>query len=337
MKMLRPFGAVLLLLIAAACDPCAGVLTCGGPAVRYSGAVELRYTGQPIAGARVEFVRTGGVALERDTVVVTTDAAGRFQLEAGARGSGTATGVVRVTGADGALLSVVSDVQLATSKASGEVRHLGAWRIPYVHVGREGVIFWRAPHTRAPGLEVEFRRTGGVQVTPERFTTRTDSEGLFPFLALPWEAGEIIGELRIRLPAPYDTVEIRDSLGFTAVAGGDDIHVAGQWGVGPHFPYVGRLVWGDTKQLATGVELEFQRTGGVPISPERVVWRSSDNPYGNVQLIPAVPLGYGEVVGDLTVRPPAPYRAFTIEGLRLATSTKDVASAPVVHEWEVPR
>jgi hypothetical protein len=326
----------LLILATAACDPCTGVLNCGGEWVRYESDFVRRDSGAPIEGARVEFVRTAGVALESDTLRTTTDAGGRFRIAAHALGGGEIEGVLRFYDASGTLLDA-GGIVLTTTRSANDYRYLGEWRMPRLHAGRYGILYWRAQDARAAGIQVEFRRTGGVPTTKESFTAQTDSLGRFPFLAVPLAEGTLEGELRVQLPAPYNTIELREGLRFSVVADAVYGENAGRWGIGPQLPYAGLLIWGDTKQPAEGVALEFQRTGGVPISPDRVVWKSGSDGFANVRLVPATPLGYGEVVGDLTIRPPAPYRTLVVKELRLATVARDVASFNRIAIWELGR
>jgi hypothetical protein len=329
---------VLLLLLAVgatACDPCSGVLGCGELRLRYRGEVTQRYVDAPIADARVEFVRTGGPRLERDTLAATTDAQGRFLLEARAYGDADVVGWLRVHDAQGVLVDSIGEMRLRPTSMAGNALDLSL-RLPHATVGRYGVLVWRGTDQRAAGVRVEFHRTGGVPTYPEHFSTVTDAAGRFVFAAVPLAEGVVMGDLVFDLAPPY-RAERHAAVHFPAVGGGPDQEIAGVWGVGPIFPYMGLLLWGDTREVASGVQVEFRRTGGIPITPEQVVMTSNGNEYGNVRLLPVTPLDYGEVVGELTIRPPAPYPTVVIPDFRLHTVEEDVPFYSVLQVWEIPR
>jgi len=335
MSVFRFLTPVLLGLSAAACDPCTGVLSCGEPLLHLEGELVQRHTNAPLASASVLFVRTGGAPLEHDTLTATSDATGNFELTARARAVGEVTGWFRVRDAGGVLVDSIDQVTLHATSAntsSAPVR----WRLPTRQIGRYGILLWRGTERRAAGVRVEFRRTGGVHSVPERVVATTDAIGRFPLDIIPIGDGELVGELSFQPPAPYREERIT-SVRFPVTGAGDDVELAGVWGVGPAFPYMGLVVWGDTKQIARGVMVEFRRTGGIPIDPEVVTMTTSDLPYGNVRVLPVTALGYGEVIGELTIRPPAPYKTTVLRDLRIETSTEDLPYFPVRWVWEIPR
>src|SRR5688572_627599 len=55
------------------CDSCGGIGMCGGPLIRYSGRVLKAPSQAPAEGIRVDFVPTGGTALEEPLLTATTD------------------------------------------------------------------------------------------------------------------------------------------------------------------------------------------------------------------------------------------------------------------------
>jgi hypothetical protein len=77
------------------------------------------------------------------------------------------------------------------------VHRVGRW-LPWVaRVREEG--------TEEPivGARVEFRRTGGVPVQSDLFTTTSQEGGIFPVRPIPLADGEVVGDLFIALPAPF--------------------------------------------------------------------------------------------------------------------------------------
>jgi hypothetical protein len=80
-------------------------------------------------------------------------------------------------------------------------RHLTNWNIgphlPYFGVVRANFGF---PFVNIP---VDIRRTGGIPVQPESFTTRTNGDGVFVVQPVPLALGEAIFEITVHLPPPY--------------------------------------------------------------------------------------------------------------------------------------
>ena len=271
----------------------------------------------PLPGAYVEFRRTGGVAVSPGTMEWTTDAGGRFFIDPLPTGFGTVEGV----------LTVVSRALPKTFVVP--VRYTTEWRdrvpqnVAVIGLGTSlvyvGDIFRRGSLKGVPGVEVEFVRTGGVQTDPARVVVRTDTGGRFPIVLLPAEAGEVIGDLIVRPPSPLT--------GFT-VSGlrlktfdVDTIGLIGRWGIGPQIFGGLELFARATQQpLPGGIVTVFRRRGGIRIDPDTAVERTS--PFGTVA-IRAAAVDPGEVVGDLEVRLPAPFRADTLRGLRLQSRDDD--------------
>jgi hypothetical protein len=77
--------------------------------------------------------------------------------------------------------------------------------------------------------------------------------------------------------------------------------------------------------------VEFRRTGGIATAESLLVQRS--NADGRFRLAPA-PLAAGEVVGDLHVFPPAPFRDTVITDVRLTTFESDEVRLRAV--WRLP-
>jgi hypothetical protein len=307
----------LLLLLLAACDPCQGVGSCGDPSMRFEGRVFKQYPAEPVEGVRVEFVRTRGVVLDRDTLRGLTDRHGRFRLEGAASEDGTATGRLILHPPAPLAPLTVDDVELVASRAQGDVRYLGDWKIPYPYLPYE-VHFYRVG-TGAPvqGMEVEFRRTGGIPVSPDTFRVTSDGFGnvkLRPRTDVP---GVLHGELLVYPLPPLQPYVIPNLRMQTFVAERIDSTLV-RSGVGLAISYGGALVWQGTGQPVANAEVEFRRTGGVMIQPERFTSRSDG--FGTF-FLRSTPLVNGEVVGDLVVRPPAPYREQTVRNLRLPVMT----------------
>lgn len=310
----------LLLLVAAACDPCTGVGTCTAPHVRYEGLVYEQPSGSrlPAEGIQVKFVRRGGSALESDTVVTRSDAGGRFRIEARARQEGEVSGDLWIYPPPPVNPFRVEGVRMLTSRAPGDARWLGEWKVLLPYLGHQVFLYYRATGQPATGLEVEFRRTGGIRMEPETLRVPADPRGYAVLRPKPAEHGTVTGDLTIYPLPPYAPITIRDyKLSTFTEERGDSVV---RMGIGSRLPYSVFLVWEDSGKGIDGAELEFRRTGGVLISPERFVARTDRS--GMVHLNPA-PLTSGEVCGDVTIRPPAPGRITTRPDVCLKTYDDD--------------
>lgn len=299
------------------------------PYFPYVGELYFRPTGEPLRGARVELRRTGGTAVPVEVWEAETDQAGRFSILTHVYppipGEMEAELTVTLPAPYGR--SVVPGIRLATTHVVDDETRVARWGVG-PSLAYFGELFARADLRRLEGVEVEFRRTGGIPVQPEHFVVRTDAGGRFPFPVTPLASGELRGELTVR-PAPPAlpfTETVRVSTFDT-----DGGRLFGIWGVGPHLPYAG-LVYLDGVAVE-GVEVEFRRTGGIRIEPERFTTRSTS--YGAFPL-GAVPLEVGEVIGELTIRPPAPFEVLVVPDVRLATTEEDLVGV-VIGNWNLPR
>ena len=192
-----------LLVFTAACDPCAGISACNRPHVDAVGIV-FDETGSRAEGVRVTYERTGGVDISAAGIYAETDSLGEFRLQSSAARQGLVSG--RLTFVPPPpyqdFPSSVEGVELLAHRAV-DTRHLGIWRISAPQIHYAGELHWADTHTRAEGVEVEFRRTGGVLVVPDTFTMVTGADGRFIIRAAAREPGDVIAELVVRPPAPY--------------------------------------------------------------------------------------------------------------------------------------
>jgi hypothetical protein len=105
-----------------------------------------------------------------------------------------------------------------------------------------------------------------------------------------------------------------------------------EWAIGRHLPWVG-VVRAQGRGLA-GVEVEARRVSGIPATPEVLTVRSDEN--GVFRLTGFVPGASGNLVVDLTFRPPAPYQTKIVRGVSLATFDVD-SDARIVGQYDIDR
>jgi hypothetical protein len=333
------WGLVLPILLAplglGGCDPCSGVAACeGGVATRidYEGDLILRFANSPAAAIRVDFVRTGGgTLLPRDSVTVFTDSVGKFRIEGEVLDGQTVMGKLVIHQPAPLGTVVYEDLPLVPTAVATETRYMGSWRLDHPHFGSFGEVIYRNTLGRADGVEVEFRRRGGVSVEPSTFLMRTDVGGRFPLSPLPRDTGEIVFDLIFRPPPPYRPATYENQR-MRALVGSNPNPFMGPYWIGPHMPYLGLLVWGDTGAGAVGVEVEFRRISGIEVEPDRYVTQS--NQWANFSLGP-VPRVPGSVRVELTIRPPAPYQ--TVVDTIVITTTDENTANVLYGTWAIPR
>lgn len=321
----------LLLMALAACDPCTGLGSCDTAQIRYQGFLRrgIGFPQGPAEGVMVRFVRTSGVKLASDTLVARSDSTGRFMFESQAQEEGQVMGDLLVY-PPGPIAPVRKQVRMATTRAPGEVLQLGEVKVAYPFFGYEIKLVFGATQSPVEGVEARFRRTGGIRIDPDTFTTVSDASGTLFLRPRASTYGDVIGELTIYPPPPHKEIRFPDFTMRTFVTDRPDSTVTLQ--LGSRLPYSIIFVWSDTGKGVEGVEVEFVRTGGIPISPARFVTRSDR--FGTVHVDPA-PLRSGEVVGDLVVRPPAPGRGYTVHDFRL-TTVDDNRSYVLLGYWGIP-
>jgi hypothetical protein len=316
-RILRYLAALALLLVLGSCDGgCLGIGPCETPTVRYEGLIEKAYPGGPAPGVEVVFIRTGGVSLESDSISARTNEQGRFRLEIGATQTGEVRGDLLIYPPVSGSQPTRSPVRIEAVRTPGDITFLGKWAVPYPHLPYEASFFYRATNQPAVGIEVEFRRTGGIAVEPDTFRTTTDAWGNVKIRPLTRVSGEVRGELVVFPLPPHRSFTIPDLRMRTFTTGrADSLFV--RMGIGSLLPYAAVVVWETNGQAVAGAEIEFVRTGGVPVQPNP--YRTVTDAFGTFLLTP-IPLAEGEVVGRLTITPPAPWRARVIENFRLQTT-----------------
>lgn len=290
----------------------------------YAGEMFYRFARNRLAvDIPVEFRRTSGAELYGSGMSAgvyrnRTDSAGRIPLFgdlAYATSTDDVVGELTVTLAAPYGRSTTKNVRLTPTP---EFRP--PIRVPRLGAGPSleyaGVFHLRGNLQPIVGMRVDFRRIGGIPVQPESFTTVTAPDGTFIFPLTPLADGMLIGELTVYPPAPATRFTMRLEIPTLYQDRGQ---MFARWGIGPHLLWYGRLVARGVG--VPNVDVELRRVGGIPVTPEVVVTKTRAQ--GDFPMEP-VPLGFGELIADLHVRPPAPYAPFVVRGLRIPTSEEDV-------------
>jgi hypothetical protein len=142
--------------------------------------------------------------------------------------------------------------------------------------------------------------------------------------------GEVVGDIEARGPNGAVT---RIAGVRLATQRDDSLRLAGVWGFGPSLLYAGEVLNGANDRPVAGARVTFERTGGVPTVPERVDAVSDALGRFPIHLVTQQP---GDVIGTLTIRPPAPWPdvPIVIPGVRAATFDGDEQRLLAV--WRIP-
>ncbi len=293
-------AVALPLAFVAGCDPCAGTLNCStAPRVTVTGTVVNHATGAPVAGARVALhvANAGGSTSDAST---TTDAQGVWDASVGANEEGPAVAQITITSPQLPPYTVIN-VPVRASTRTGEVTAVGRWTdIPFVrHLAT--VVHESSPLVNA---QVHFAMSSGPKLVSAQTDCATNGAGIFELDFTAQTVGQLVGDLTVTHPALPRPLVVRGysipldyRFGIPAPAG--------TIGRGKLLAYGGELVFRGTGAKAPGVVVEFQRTGGIATKVDRVTTVTGGTGFFVVDLAPASEDADGDVIGDLTFRPPA--------------------------------
>lgn len=284
-----------------------------GPGFLYRVRVTRRGNDLPLSGATVRYTRTGGVAWKQTAVSSTTDANGFATLPVVPLASGTVIGTLRIT-VSGFADAVIPGFQLPT--VNDDVARLGGNFGIGSQVASVIDLYQRTSFAPLAAVPWTFTPTSGPLT--ETFSGVTDAQGAFSIHAPTNAAGTVQGDIAVAYLPPR-APEVLHGISITSAAD-DSVRLAANRGVGPSLLYAGILLDDATGAPVVAAQTEFRRTGGVPVRDSVYVWTT--NEAGLFRIAPA-PLADGNVVGNLTFRPPAPYRDTTFVGVQLPTFVSD--------------
>ena len=201
-------GSALALLLAFAvvgCDPCASPTGCTDRAqFTMTGRILQEETAMPAVGVSVDFIRTGGAVLDTDSARAFTNEDGVFTLRVSGESTGLVTGDVVVRSAAGAANPFEYRVVAQTLRVFadvGDANVLPVWSTRPTLPDIAMLVDAGVPPEELKGLQVEFRRTSGIQLREgDVFRTVTRDGGVFALFdrsVQPVDAGEIVGDLFI--------------------------------------------------------------------------------------------------------------------------------------------
>jgi hypothetical protein len=268
---------VSLLASLAACDPCSGIVGCSaGAYLSASGQVVDQGSGRGVDGVVIDLVRTGGIGVGTDSIRVVTHDGGFWRVELSPSEPGTVTVDVIVTPLTSEPYRV-RGLELATREHGGDANLNERW-ISRPYFNHFGEFFLRGSvDDRAQNVLVEFRRTGGGElrgpgIASGVYSRVTDAAGryrIFPYAepdsVLPVGGDAVLGDL---------TLHLGDALGVSVIHGfsvtpsyvyREPSHID-RYPVGPSLGFVGEVRDAVSHNPVAGVEIRFERTGGIPVS-----------------------------------------------------------------------
>ena len=210
------------LLPLAACDPCTGVARCSAdrPYLAATGQIVDKATGAGVDGARIDVVRTGGIAVEFDSLSAVTSGGGFWRVEFATATDGVLEVdiAVRPPNAPGYR---VRRLPLTTRLNGGDANLNQTW-ITRPYFNYAGELFLRGTtDDRIQNRPVAFRITGGVATygsgaQDSVYRAATDVGGrveLFPQREdgglLPLGADDLVGDLTVDLGPPLGLSVVR--------------------------------------------------------------------------------------------------------------------------------
>jgi len=183
-----------------------------------------------------------------------------------------------------------------------------------------GELIFRGTDAKAPGVPVEFQRTGGIATKVDRVSTVTGATGFFLLDLAPaaeGATGDVIGDLTFRPPSAPATTYKNVHL---ATYDSTFVRYMGLWAYGERWLWTLEVWRNDSLKPSPGLRVQFARTGGLAISPTTINGLVTGS-NGRIELHASVQ-DTGSVDGQLTVFPQVgPPRV--IRGIRLRTNADE--------------
>ncbi len=285
-------AALPLLVVLGGCDPCSGTNVCAATnRVALAGSIVDVATGRPVSGARIDVQLAGGGSGSATTV-----SDGTWAFDQHVAGTDSVQATVTVT-APGHAAYTVPAFNVPVSTRAGDATLLGAWT-SYPHTHYLATLL-NAGQPLA-GAAVTFTRTGGVSVTTPTMTATADGNGTFIMDVTGAQPGNVVGTLTVTNPVLFQPSVITNyqiPLDYHYLVP----YVRGTFNVGALLAYGGEVRFRGTGKNAGGVQVTFQRTGGIPTTPDPFVTTTDSTGFFLINLTPGA---QGVVTGTITLSAP---------------------------------
>jgi 5-hydroxyisourate hydrolase-like protein (transthyretin family) len=281
------------------------------------------------ANVAVRFRQTAGVPITPSVFTGRTDANARFEMRATVQDTGIVTGDLTVM-PDGRAPHTFSNVRLRTNP-DDSLHFAGVFS--YGQQWAWSIELWTHDMLKpAPNVDVEFRQTQGVAITPSIIRTRTGGDGRFELRSAVTDSGIVQGDIVV-MPVGQPQRVIPDVKLPTFT--GNVLRFGGIYGYGPALRYVGEVLLADGTPVV-GAQVEWTQISGITATP--ALLRVNTDAQGRFPLT-LIPSTDGEVVGIVRVTPPPPWtvgRVFTFTNLRLSTFENGNLVLAVTHRIPPP-
>jgi hypothetical protein len=165
------------------------------------GELYSRGTRAPVVGARVEVHRKSGILVEPEVYATQSDADGEFFINLHTSQVGVFVADVRVFPPEPQDSFIAANMVLAPTPFENHNRFLARWGVGD-HVFYTGELQWQNTNEPIAGIEVEFRRTGGLAIEPGVLRVRTGADGRFHLHPFTSGSGTVVGDLIVRPGTP---------------------------------------------------------------------------------------------------------------------------------------
>lgn len=284
-------------LAVAGCDPCAGTVACStSPQVTLSGTIVDHGTGVAVSGARIDVQVTGsGGSSAMASAITSQDGAWQVTIDAPTGPSLEAQ--IAVTSPGQPAYTVLA-IPVRSSTRRGEATVLGLWN-DVLAVRFLGTLIYQG--VPLAGAQVHFAPQSEAGLTLAQHDATSNAAGIFELDFAGRQPEPIVGLLTVTHP----------NLSHSAALPGFSILLDYHFGiptprttvpVGSILAYGGEVIFRGTGEKTANVGVEFVRTGGIETTPDHTSTTSNAAGFFEIDLTPATD---GEVIGDLTLRPPA--------------------------------
>lgn len=275
----------------------------------------------------VEFRQTGGVPLTPSVIKGKTGSDGRFEIRGAVRDTGIVSGDYIVT-LPGREPRTVGNLKLRTN--NDDNLHFAG----QVSVGERwawSVELWRHSNLApAPNVDVEFRQTAGLAITPTSIHARTDASGRFELRSPVNDTGTVQGDIIVSPVGEAQRIIHNVKL---RTFESDDIRFAGVYGFGAALRYVGEVLLADGTPVV-GATVDWTQTSGISATPATLRVTTDANGRFPLTLIPSQD---GVAVGTIRVTPPAPWAAGTVFSFtNLALPTFETGDLRLAVTYRIP-
>lgn len=322
----------LVLGVTSSCDACRGVSPCGLDTGRVvvDGRLLAPESGQAIRGAAIDLIAVQFTSTDSGRTV--TDEDGLFHFALKAEAAQTQKLRLRVS-PEGQPSYVIDSLSCSSVRQGAPCLLDPIIERPVFPIFR--FVYRNDPARAVAGVRVRFVPTGGTPVVGptavDTFDVFTDISGtvtLFPFGVFAAGLAPVRGDLIVDLPAPMTRTLLRDyRVNPTARFGPRPLAAQA---VGPGLTY--QMVFSDSASGhgRAGIELSFERTGGIQGTRESFI--TTSNALG-LAGFPMLPLEEGTMTGTFRIRVPESETILTLTDVSLATFDADTAI--VFKRWSI--